>query len=97
MNKESYFSVYLQTKPLQQEVREEVPDCGRALQGAAAHCLLPQDGDETGHRAGGEWGRSQTALSDAFYCFHAVSEHMQRDFLNDPYDGGFQHVFVSLP
>lgn len=38
-----------QTEPLQQEVCEEVPDCGRTLQGATAHRLLPQDGDETGH------------------------------------------------
>lgn len=78
---ENQFSLFhLQAKPLQQEVREEVPDCGRALQGAAAHCLLPQDGDETGHRAGGEWGRIQTALCDAFYCFHAVSDTRNMTF-----------------
>lgn len=61
-----------QTEPLQQEVREEVPDRRRALQGAAAHCLLPQDGDEAGHRAGGERRGSQAALCYTFYCFNAV-------------------------
>lgn len=62
-----------QTQPLQQEVCEEVPDRRRALQGAAAHRLLPQDGDETGHRDGGERRRSQAALCYSFHRLHAVS------------------------
>lgn len=62
-----------QTEPLQQEVCEEVPDCRWTLQGAAAHCFLPQDGDETGHSAGGEWRGNQDAFCCAFHCFHAVS------------------------
>lgn len=67
-----------QTQPLQQEVCEEVPDCRRTLQGAAAHCLLPQDGDETGHSAGGEWRGNQDAFCCAFHCFHAVSAKQHR-------------------
>lgn len=67
-----------QTEPLQQEVREEVPDCGRALQGAAAHRFLPQDGNETRHRAGGERRGSQSAFCDAFHCVHAVSAEYTR-------------------
>lgn len=67
-----------QTEPLQQEVCEEVPDCRRTLQRAAAHCLLPQDGDETGHSAGGEWRGNQAAFCYAFHCFHAVSAKQHR-------------------
>ena len=63
----------LQAKPLQQEVHKEVPDSGRALQGAAAHRLLPQDGVQAGHRAGGERRGRQAALRHALAGLHAVS------------------------
>lgn len=59
-------------EPLQQEVREEVPDRGGALQGAPAHRLLPQDGDEAGHRAGGERRHWQDPLC-RLHCLHPVS------------------------
>lgn len=62
-----------QAKPLQQEVHKEVPDSGRALQGAAAHRLLPQDGVQAGHRAGGERRGRQSALRNALAGLHAVS------------------------
>lgn len=50
-----------------------MPDCRRTLQRATAHCFLPQDGNETGHWAGGKWRGSQTTFCYAFYRFHAVS------------------------
>ncbi|XP_073174074.1 sodium/hydrogen exchanger 1 isoform X2 [Lepidochelys kempii] len=54
--------IHTQAESLQQEVHEEVPDRGRAVQGATADCLLSQDGDETSHRAGGEWRVGQDPL-----------------------------------
>lgn len=62
-----------QTEPHQQEVREEVPDSRRTRPGAPAHRLLPQDGDEAGHRAGGERRGVQAAICSALHSFHAVS------------------------
>lgn len=47
-------------------------DRRRALHRASAHLLLQQDGDETGHDAGGERERRQAA-HDSVVCVHAVS------------------------
>lgn len=49
-----------------------MPDRRGALQGAPAHRLLPQDGDEAGHRAGGEWGHRQDPLC-RLHRLHPVS------------------------
>lgn len=59
-------------EPLQQEVCEEVPDCWGEVQGAPAHRFLSQDGDEAGHRAGGERGHRQDPLC-CLHCLHPVS------------------------
>ena len=64
----SFPHVLGKAEPLQQEVREEVPDCGGAVQGAPAHRFLSQDGDEAGNRAGGEWGHRQ----DPLRCLHRL-------------------------
>ena len=61
-----------QAEPLQQVVREEVADRGRPLHRASAHLLLQQDGDETGHDAGGERERRQ-ADHPRVLRLHAVS------------------------
>lgn len=53
----------LQAESLQQGLREEVADCWWTLHRASAHLLLQQDGDETGHDAGGERERPQAANS----------------------------------
>lgn len=69
----SFFSHVLgKAESLQQEVCEEVPDCGGAVQGAPAHRFLSQDGDEAGNRAGGEWGHRQDPLC-CLHCLHPVS------------------------
>lgn len=65
-------TVVSQVESLQQGLREEVADCRRTLHRASAHLLLQQDGDETGHDAGGERERPQAANSGVV-SVHAVS------------------------
>lgn len=55
-------------------------DLRRPLHRAAAHLLLQQDGDETGHDAGGERERRQAAQSqlDRLHAVREQTVHMWR-------------------